>query len=176
MTQKYVRLTGDKENPTLPITVEEGETEGTFIVTIGDERHEVEAFANEGRIVMKRNGRSLDLPVEDRGGKLLVQLARGRASHEIMDERLYKLQLALGGGPGALKPELLSPMAGKVVLVKCAVGDRVEAGQTILIIEAMKMENELRAEAPATIKAIHVGPNDVVEPGARLIEFSFDED
>lgn len=175
MSHAYVRLTGDKENPAVPVLVEELEGTDRFRVTIGDDVYELDAFATDGRITMIRDGRSLDVAVEERGEDVLVSLPKGRARHQIMDERIYKLQVALGGGPGSIKPELVSPMAGKVVLVKAEVGQTVQPGETLLIIEAMKMENEIRAEAEATIKAIHVGAGDVIDPGAVLLEFEVSE-
>ncbi len=175
MSAKYVRLTGDKDNPTQNIEVEAIEGD-RYRVTIDGEAHEIEAFANEGQVSMRRGARVVDVATEDRGDDVLVQLPRGRARHSLMEERLYKLQVALGGGPGTLKPELVSPMAGKVVLVKTEVGATVEEGDTLLIIEAMKMENEIRAIAPATVKAVHVAAGDIIDPGAVLLEFDFEEE
>lgn len=171
MSHKFVRLTGDKENPTSQIIVEELEGRNRFRVTIDGEAHEVEAFSTEGRVTILRDGRSLDLPVEVRDERTLVSLPQGRAVHEIMDERVYQLQVALGGGPGAAKPELKSPMAGKVVLVPVTEGQEVKAGETLIIIEAMKMENEIRAEVDTVIKSVLVGAGDVIDSGAKLLEF-----
>lgn len=171
MSHKYVRITGDKENPTSNILVEELEGSNSFRVTIDGEAHEVTAFKTDGRVTILKDGRSLDLPVEVRGEKTLVRMPQGRASHEIMDERIYSLQVAMGAGPGAAKPELVSPMAGKVVLVPVTEGQEVKAGETLIIIEAMKMENEIRAEVDTVIKSVLVGPNDVIDAGAKLLEF-----
>jgi biotin carboxyl carrier protein len=86
------------------------------------------------------------------------------------------MKSVLGGAAGVAKPELASPMAGKVILVRVAEGDRVEEGQALVIIEAMKMENELRALAPATVREVRVAAGDVVNPGDVLLTFEFDED
>lgn len=176
MAHKYVRLTGDSDNPAVSVQVEELEGEAQFRVTIGDESYDLTAYENEGRVVLLRDQKSIDLPVEKRGDEIRVVLPNGKANHEIMDERTYKLQVALGAGPGALKPELVSPMAGKIVQVEVEEGDEVEEGQTLLIIEAMKMENEIRAEAATTIKKINVSANDTVDPGDVLIEFDVDDE
>lgn len=174
MSHKYVRLTGDKENPTSQIVVEDLEGKNAYRVTIDGESYDVEAFATEGRVTILRDGRSLDLPIEERNEKVLVSLPQGRAGHAIMDERVYNLQVALGGGPGTAKPELKSPMAGKIVLVPVVEGQEVKAGETLIIIEAMKMENEIRAEADTVIKSVLVGPGDIVDSGAKLLEFIVD--
>lgn len=171
MSQKYVRLTGDKDNPTSHVEVEELEGANRYRVTVDGEAHEVEAFPTTGRVTMLRDGRSLDLSVEERGDTTYVRLPQGRAKHEILDERIYELQVAMGAGPGTVKPELVSPMAGKIVLVPVEVGQEVAAGETLIIVEAMKMENEIRAEVDTVIKAINVKADDLVEPGAVLIEF-----
>jgi pyruvate carboxylase subunit B len=61
-------------------------------------------------------------------------------------------------------------MPGKVVEVLVAVGDAVEKDQGVLIIEAMKMENEVRTSAAGTVKGIHVAKGQAVESGELLIE------
>lgn len=63
-------------------------------------------------------------------------------------------------------------MPGVVVKVQVAVGDRVEEGQGIVIVEAMKMENDLRAEGAAIVKTIRVAAGDVVEKDDVLIELA----
>lgn len=175
MSQKYVRITGDKDHPASHIEVEELEGTDRFRVTIDGESHEVQAFATQGRITLIREGQTLDLSVEERGENTLVRLPQGRAKHEILDERIYELQVAMGAGPGSAKPELVSPMAGKVVLVPVEVGQEIAAGETLIIVEAMKMENEIRAEVDTVIKAINVKADDLVEPGTVLIEFDIED-
>jgi pyruvate carboxylase subunit B len=61
-------------------------------------------------------------------------------------------------------------MPGLVVRVAVAPGDQVAAGQGVLVMEAMKMENELRAAAAGTVKAVKVSPGTAVEKGTVLIE------
>ena len=61
-------------------------------------------------------------------------------------------------------------MPGKVVEVLVAVGDEIEKDQGLLIIEAMKMENEIRATAAGKVKEIRVSPGQAVESGELLIE------
>ena len=54
---------------------------------------------------------------------------------------------------------------------RCGEGDVVEAGQGVVIVEAMKMENELRASGPGVVREVHVRPGDAVESGADLVSF-----
>jgi pyruvate carboxylase subunit B len=60
-------------------------------------------------------------------------------------------------------------MPGLVVRVSVGVGDKVEAGQGVVVMEAMKMENELRATAAGTVRSVEVSPGTAVEKGALLV-------
>jgi len=67
--------------------------------------------------------------------------------------------------------ELQAPMPGRIVNIAVTVGQSLEVGDEILSLEAMKMENVLKAEGVGTVKAIHISTNDVVDKGSVLIEF-----
>ena len=64
---------------------------------------------------------------------------------------------------------VLSPMPGKVVKVLVAEGDEVAAGVPVVVVEAMKMENELASTRAGVVQKVHVKPGDAVEGGARLV-------
>jgi propionyl-CoA carboxylase alpha chain len=66
---------------------------------------------------------------------------------------------------------LLCPMPGLVVSISVAVGDKVEPGQPLAVVEAMKMENILRAEKGATVSKLHAMPGDSLAVDAIIIEF-----
>ena len=70
------------------------------------------------------------------------------------------------GAAGAVA--ISAPMPGKILGVKAAAGQAVKKGQVILILEAMKMENEIVAPQDGTIATINVATGDSVEPGATL--------
>ena len=70
------------------------------------------------------------------------------------------------GGPS----KLVAPIPGKVVAVKAASGDDVVPGQPLVVLEAMKMENELSAEQQGRVAKVHVAAGDTVEGGELLIE------
>ncbi len=70
-------------------------------------------------------------------------------------------------GPQAVQ----SPMPGKVVKVLCAVGDEVKSGQGVVVVEAMKMENELKAPRDGKVKSIAVKEGQAVEAGQTLATF-----
>lgn len=69
------------------------------------------------------------------------------------------------GGQGAVK----APMPGTILSIKVKEGDRVSAGDTLLILEAMKMENEINAPCDGTVTAVHVSEGASVNTGDPLI-------
>jgi len=70
---------------------------------------------------------------------------------------------------------IASPMPGKVIKVDVAVGDMVRKNQTLVVVEAMKMENEIKAGREGRVKKIHVGPGDLVDPKTPLIELEAED-
>ncbi len=70
--------------------------------------------------------------------------------------------------PAAGSVPVTAPMPGKILGVKLQAGAAVKRGQVILILEAMKMENEIVAPQDGTIASINVAVGDMVEPGATL--------
>ena len=78
--------------------------------------------------------------------------------------------LAATGTSGSVQSALTAPMPGTVIKVLAAPGDRVEQRQTLLVIEAMKMETPLVSPYAATVRAIHVAEGDRVAGGALLVE------
>jgi biotin carboxyl carrier protein len=93
-----------------------------------------------------------------------------RNIHIYNDEMLLHESLKKGGGAGA-GAELRSGMPGKVIEVFVKVGDTVKANKPLMIMEAMKMENEMRSTRDVKIKEICVKQGDSVESGAVLIKF-----
>ncbi len=61
-----------------------------------------------------------------------------------------------------------SPMPGKILAVKVKVGQAVKKGDVLMVLEAMKMENDIVAPQDGTVASVNVGVNDSVEPGATL--------
>ena len=73
---------------------------------------------------------------------------------------------APAGAAGSVK--VTAPMPGKIVGVKAAVGQAVKKGETVLVLEAMKMENDIVAPQDGTVASINVSTGDAVESGAIL--------
>ncbi|HGG56889.1 MAG TPA: acetyl-CoA carboxylase biotin carboxyl carrier protein subunit, partial [Nannocystis exedens] len=76
--------------------------------------------------------------------------------------------MASGGQSAAAAAQIKAPMPGRVVRVLVAVGDTVDKGTPLLIIEAMKMENEMHAAAAGVVAQISVSEGDTVDPGQLL--------
>ena len=68
--------------------------------------------------------------------------------------------------------KVLCPMPGLVVSIAVAVGQEIKAGETLAVVEAMKMENVLRAERDGTVKTIHVKPGDSLAVDQVILEFA----
>lgn len=86
------------------------------------------------------------------------------------DEMLLHESLKRGGGMGA-DTELTAGMPGKIIEIFAKVGDVVKANKPLLIMEAMKMENEMRATSDVKIREICIKQGDSVESGQLLIKF-----
>ena len=86
---------------------------------------------------------------------------------EAQAARLMPVKVAAGAGK-----QVLCPMPGLVVSLAVAEGQEVKAGETLAVVEAMKMENVLRAERDGTIKAIRVKPGDSLAVDAVIMEFA----
>jgi biotin carboxyl carrier protein len=104
-------------------------------------------------------------------GPLTFIIGHDRFAVEALDERSRAVRSltatrAVASGPAPLR----APMPGLVVRVYVAPGERVQAGQPLVAMEAMKMENELRASAAGTIKSVPVSVGSAVEKGALLAE------
>ena len=106
------------------------------------------------------------------GGSWEIHLEGQRASLNVVDERTRAIQEMTGGGAATKGARALrAPMPGLVVKVDVEEGQEVEAGDGLVVVEAMKMENELRAAAPGRIEGIRVEAGDAVDKDDILLEF-----
>jgi biotin carboxyl carrier protein len=113
------------------------------------------------------DGRSYDAFVETApGGALMVSIGGHRFEIEVRDPRRMSKRGAGAHGGGV--QTLTSPMPGKVVRMLVAVGDAVQAGQGVLVIEAMKMQNELKAAHAGTVLTIAAKEGATVTAGEAL--------
>jgi biotin carboxyl carrier protein len=142
-----------------------------------------------GALDARLDGRKIDLDVMPVGAQLSVRVdgqvvdlttegtppeigavASGHRSYvRVESERMRSAEQAKKvtstGGDKTVK----SPMPGRVVKVLVSKGDVVEVGQGLLVLEAMKMENEVRARTAGTVADVHVAAGATVEGGAKLV-------
>lgn len=104
-------------------------------------------------------------------GQYTIDLDGYRFEVEALDERTRAIRrLAESAVRPATPASVLAPMPGLVVRVLVQPGERVQAGQGVVVIEAMKMENELRASTAGIVRGVPVMPGSAVEKGAVLVE------
>ena len=147
--------------------VEVREAKGRYVVTIGDRTLELDALkTGPADMSVLIDGASHDLSLEKTADGFAVIVRGDRFDVEVKDA-------AMGAVLGKVAPsgplKLNAPMPGKIVKVLVAVGDVVEAGKGVLVMEAMKMENELKASRGGTVREIKVKEGQAVEMGAPLL-------
>ncbi len=104
-------------------------------------------------------------------GRYTLSIDGRRFDAEALDERSRAIRdLSAAAADVAGPAPLVAPMPGLIVRVQVAVGDAVSAGQGLVVMEAMKMENELRAQRAGRVIAIRAVPGAAVEKGAVLVE------
>jgi biotin carboxyl carrier protein len=152
---------------------------GVEIEEIGKSLYRVAIDGNEFLVDGKKTGRTnYSLIVDNRSFEIEVDnaedeyrvLVDGRNYHvHLVDER----RVRVGGGQSDIqlqgRQKVSVPMPGKVIAVLVSQGDSVERGQGLVIVEAMKMENEVRSPIAGEVKEIKVKPGDAVEGGTVLI-------
>lgn len=112
----------------------------------------LEANFSEKSIMLLVNGNKYPLTVKDEFDMLLDKLGMSSMNDQKINE-------------------IKAPMPGLVLGVKVNVGDSVEKGDSILVLEAMKMENVLKSPAAGVVKSIHINKGDAVEKNQLLISF-----
>jgi biotin carboxyl carrier protein len=112
------------------------------------------------------DGRSYEARAEPGEDCAWITIRGRRFRVAITDPRRWTPKAA--GAHGQERESLLAPMPGKIVRVLVSPGDRVEAGQGILVVEAMKMQNEMKSRRAGRVAAIPVSVGDTVAAGAVL--------
>lgn len=180
------------EDPSSPWSIKDAWRLGHYgkrliCLAVAEQKYEIEAYGHGGDYRLVHQGRTITVSgARQYGHRLSVSLDARYATYNIhqLNDRItvhdgetrqrFYLQPAYAyqseGQSTASK--VLSPMPGRVVLVKIAAGAEVVENQELLIMEAMKMEITLRAPRAAAVKAVHAGPGDFVEADRVLIEFA----
>lgn len=152
----------------LPATVQRDGA--AYRVTIEDTEKVVEAtYLDDSTMLLTVDGRRYRVAIARQGRERFVGLA-GEVYHVVSESGA-----ASGHSLGTVAaPEVVSPMPGKVLEVLVQPGDRVDAGAGLLILEAMKMENRLTADAPATVTEVRVTAGQTVDGGQVLVVLDYD--
>jgi pyruvate carboxylase subunit B len=164
-----------------------------YYVKVNNEAHEVELVERSGRIELSYDGKAVDARYEevDRLGQ--VSLFLGETCYAVSLEgnsenvqvtvagRLYEVEIEdereraahqAEGSRSQSSGDVKSVMPGVVVELLVSEGESVEQGQPLLILEAMKMQNEIGAPATGVVKQIHVKKGQAVAGGAKLLSLS----
>jgi biotin carboxyl carrier protein len=121
-----------------------------------------------GQVALLSEGKSYGVSIEGDMSKASVVIAGHLYAVEIEDEReraAHAAEREARGAGGVVN----AVMPGVVVDLLVAPGDRVEEGQPLLILEAMKMQNEIGATATGTVTAVHVAKGAAIDGGAPLV-------
>ncbi|OFX26167.1 MAG: acetyl-CoA carboxylase biotin carboxyl carrier protein subunit [Anaeromyxobacter sp. RBG_16_69_14] len=166
MTTYVALLDGGKREETVKVT---RHGTGHYQVEIGGRVHQVDAFRHDhGTVSLLVDAQSYSVQLDRRQAEVKVHVRGNQYPLEILDERRLRMRRAAGKFTLEGKQTLTSPMPGKVVKVLARVGDAVKEGQGVVVIEAMKMENEMKSPKDGKVVELHVVEGQAVDGGARL--------
>lgn len=145
--------------------------DGKLIASCGDRESVVDvARIGDGEAIsLLVDGQSVDVVAEVEGEEVVVLLRGERYEARVENDRERAAHAVAGARQGGNR-ELRAAMPGVVVAVQVAVGDEVVEGQTLVVLEAMKMQNPLCAEAPGKVTRIVAETGAAVAAGALLVE------
>ena len=141
--------------------------DGAYVVTYDGVEHVVDARKLKADFYsILYEGKSYEVAVENAGANYVVRHGAHEQSVELADAaRSGREELKKRGGPESID----AVMPGKVVRVLVSPQDTVQAGQGLVVVEAMKMENEISAPRAGRVKSVDVQPGQNVETGTRLV-------
>ncbi len=162
-----------------------------YFVTIGDREVEVEVDRERVTVagrsfaatlgvlpgapvrLLTLDGATAALPCEPlSAGRWRLGWHGEQVEADVMDERTRHIRsLTVRSGAAAGPATLRAPMPGLVVRLAVEVGQQIGAGAGVVVLEAMKMENELKASGPGVVRAVLVQTGQAVEKGQALVEF-----
>jgi biotin carboxyl carrier protein len=149
------------------ITLEK-QPDGTFTATINGRSIVFTAQPlDAGRWLIQLGQRQIVAYIETSGEARYVQVDGERFTLNAVNPQAQRRRTGTAAGG-----DLTAQMPGQVREVRVSEGDAVQAGDTLVVLEAMKMEIRVSAPADGTVKKLHVKTGDVVERGQRLIELA----
>ena len=164
-------------------------------LTLGEEEHELEVEEQDGSFIVKLDGESYSIELDRMGESARYSILIDNKPYDVFaEEGPNAVHIVIGsrsfaittpgprrgrraeGAPADLDADiegeewvLTSPMAGVVQDVMVGPGDEVEKGHVVMVIEAMKMQNDLHTRRAGTVKAVYVSIGERVEQGTKLL-------
>ena len=156
------------------VDIERGGERGGFTVTTeGKRRHVDVSWIDAGTLSLVENGRAHEIRFHPRGENGAVGVEVGGVIYEASIAKRGRVRVSDSAGTHAFDAvaavSIKAPMPGRVVRLLVGIGDRVSARQGVVVVEAMKMENELRTPRGGIVKEIAAAPGAAVESGAVLL-------
>lgn len=168
MAEKYLISSDDSE-----VTLElEHDNEGVLVRAEGDEswrRAHLERVGDSGLFLLMLDNEPTELYVERRRGGAIITVGRHTFDYTVEPWRPSLMNRDRGKQAQQGQHRILAPMTGSIVDVLRSTGDAVTQGDVVLVVESMKMNNELRSPATGEVVALNVKPGDRVAAGAVLM-------
>ncbi len=143
--------------------------DGQFQVTVDGTAYRVLLLNQSSHALsFQLNGDNVTVESHLQKGVMALSSAKGSIALRVTDERAERMRAASVDASADGKQEVLSPMPGKVVKHLVQVGDTVTQGQGVVVVEAMKMENELKSPKAGKVMALLAAEGAVVETGSPL--------
>ena len=163
----FATLKGQKE----PVAVDiEPLGQGRFALVMKGERHEVDALTlRHGAVSLIVDGESFGVELDEAGDEIAVLVRNHISRIDVADERKLRLRAARTGFAAEGKQIVTAPMPGKLVKVLVKVGEAVKEGQGLVVVEAMKMENELKSPKAGKVTELFAQEGTPVEQNAKLV-------
>ena len=144
--------------------------DGHYRVVIGDQEWQVDArLSAQGICSLLIDGVSYVADVADRAGAFLVEVGGESYAIDIEEETRHIIRTRGGAAAGNGGHTVRAPMPGRITHVPVRAGDVVAPGDTLVVVEAMKMENELRATVAGTVREVRVQAGQPVNAGDVLV-------
>lgn len=154
------------------VSAEVEKSQAAFRVKSGEKEFVFEPNG-ENQYYVHVNGSKYLAAVVSHKGKYLIDI--DSMLFELSDPQTDTVAGGAGGQTGE-KDKIFAPMPGKIVKLLVAVGDKIKEKQAMVIVEAMKMENQVNSLADGKVKAIHFDEGDQVDTENPIIELELDEE
>jgi len=170
LKQDYLVGQGDSERKVTVRRIEDTASGGVrYGITLGDgDEFVVDAVRPVSDVLsLVHQGRSFEAGLVETEDGFEVEVVGIRHDLPVLDPRKKALRMADGAGQNTIKTQ----MPGRIVRILVEEGAEVEEGQALIVVEAMKMENELKSPVTGTVSKVCVSEGDQVQARSTLIEF-----